>query len=195
MKWGCETSRFHLALFLLGCLPLEPSHHVVRKPRPHAEVQSAASTNCQTCEWKTFSWGSKHREPPSTVPCPSSCSTESMNKRNHSFMPPCFGGTTPPSCGGKEKMVLIRHLIFFSNNSFFNFSMRYVWHCLYHLFLDFLFLHRSIAFILPFFPSSLLRGLHFLWINRFWWCSTLSFWGLECTDCIHLLFFLGLWLQ
>ena len=83
----------------------------------------------------------------------------------------------------------------FSNNSFLNFSMRYVWHCLYHLFLDFLFLHRSISFLLPFFPSSLLRGLHFLWINRFWCCSTLPFWGLECIDCIHLLFFLGLWLQ
>ena len=112
MKWGCETSSSHLAPFLLGCLPLEPSHHVVRKPRPHGEAQSTASTNYQTCEW-----GSKHREQRQATPLHCSLPRFLLHRTHEQnkslFHASMFWATTPSSWGGKEKIGLIRHLIFF----------------------------------------------------------------------------------
>ena len=129
-KGRCVMSSLHLALFLLGCFPLAPSHHVVRKPRPRVEAQpqstwrgphgeetsqspqSTASTSCQTCEGPS-SWAlqlrPQHREQRlaiSTVSCPNSCSIDSTKS--------CF---TPLSLGVIYYAVIVTSL-FIDKDSF-----------------------------------------------------------------------------
>lgn len=81
-------------------------------------------------EWKTFSWGSKHREQrqATSLHCtrPRFLLHRIHEQKKSLFHASLFWVTSPSSWSGKEKIVLIRHLIFFSNNSFFNFSMRYI---------------------------------------------------------------------
>ena len=60
-----------------GQLPLEPSYHVVRKPKPHREViasqmrcQQTAIINCQIGEWEASRWFQPlDFEPPQVIPC------------------------------------------------------------------------------------------------------------------------------
>ena len=60
-----------------GHLPLEPSYHVVRKPKPHREViasqlrsQQTAMINCLIGEWEASRWFQPlDSQPPQLTPC------------------------------------------------------------------------------------------------------------------------------
>ena len=59
-----------------GYLPLDPSYHVLRKPKPHRAVIASqlrsqqTAINCQTGEWEAFRWFQPlDFEPPQLTPC------------------------------------------------------------------------------------------------------------------------------